>query len=398
MRSRSLVLVLCAALSLVWLGACKKSLTPPAEEDVLDGPLSELSQPELAQFFRGDVAFNEVFTAASGLGPIFVASSCAGCHAGDGKGHLSTQLTRFGQRDSSGNQFLHLGGPQLQNRALPGFRPEEIPLGASFTRLTAPAITGLGYLAYVSDADLLANADPYDANGDGISGVPNWIYLPSYVQSSTDAVSRNGRYIGRFGKKASAYNLLHQTVNAYNQDMGIASAFAPKDVTTGNDIEPEVSLKSIQDLVFYLHTLKVPLQRNAEDGEVQAGKNIFRQLACNACHKEEFKTGYAPVAALSNKVFYPYSDFLLHDMGPGLDDGYTEGTASTAEWRTPALWGLGLSANSQGGNYFLMHDGRARSIEDAILLHGGEGEKSKNLFSALSAADKTALIKFLESL
>jgi CxxC motif-containing protein (DUF1111 family) len=332
------------------------------------------------------------------LGPIFVASSCAGCHAGDGKGHLSTQLTRFGQRDSSGNQFLHLGGPQLQNRALPGFRPEEIPLGASFTRLTAPAITGLGYLAYVSDADLLANADPYDANGDGISGVPNWIHLPSYVQSSTDAVSRNGRYIGRFGKKASAYNLLHQTVNAYNQDMGIASAFAPKDVTTGNDIEPEVSLKSIQDLVFYLHTLKVPLQRNAEDGEVQAGKNIFRQLACNACHKEEFKTGYAPVAALSNKVFYPYSDFLLHDMGPGLDDGYTEGTASTAEWRTPALWGLGLSANSQGGNYFLMHDGRARSIEDAILLHGGEGEKSKNLFSALSAADKTALIKFLESL
>jgi CxxC motif-containing protein (DUF1111 family) len=191
---------------------------------------------------------------------------------------------------------------------------------------------------------------------------------------------------------------MHQTVNAYNQDMGIASAFAPKDVTTGNDIEPEVSLKSIQDLVFYLHTLKVPLQRNAEDGEVQAGKNIFRQLACNACHKEEFKTGYAPVAALSNKVFYPYSDFLLHDMGPGLDDGYTEGTASTAEWRTPALWGLGLSANSQGGNYFLMHDGRARSIEDAILLHGGEGEKSKNLFSALSAADKTALIKFLESL
>jgi CxxC motif-containing protein (DUF1111 family) len=398
MKSRYFYFFLLAALPLFILLSCKKSLTPPADEEVLDGPIQNLSTPEIAQFLRGDVAFNEVFTAETGLGSIFVASSCAGCHAGDGKGHLSTMLTRFGQSDSTGNKFMHLGGPQLQHRALPGYAPEQIPVGASFTRLNAPAVTGLGYLSFVSDADLLALADPYDANGDGISGVPNWIQLPAFVAPNPEAITRNGKYIGRFGKKASAYNLMHQTVNAYNQDMGIASYYENHDVATGMEVDPEVSIKSLQDLVFYLHTLKAPLQRNIDDEAVRSGKEVFTKINCGACHVEKLKTGNSPIAVLANKEFYPYSDFLLHDMGSSLDDGYTEGTAATAEWRTPALWGLGLSADSQGGQFFLMHDGRARSIEDAILMHGGEAEQSKMKYMNLSANDKEALLKFLKSL
>jgi CxxC motif-containing protein (DUF1111 family) len=110
------------------------------------------------------------------------------------------------------------------------------------------------------------------------------------------------------------------------------------------------------------------------------------------------KTANSPIAALSNKTFYPYSDLLLHDMGPALDDGYTEGSAETYEWRTPPLWGLGLSTSSQGGNYFLMHDGRARSIDQAIILHGGEATTSRNNYQSLSQTEKDKLIKFLESL
>lgn len=345
------------------------------------------------------MAFNdEMFTEQTGLGSIFVASSCGSCHAGDGKGHPFTTLTRFGQTDSIGNRFLHLGGPQLQNRALPGYTPELIPAGATFSKFTPPANTGLGFLELVSDADILAMADPNDINGDGISGVPNYEYLPSFITPFNNAIPRNGKYIHRFGKKAAAYNLLHQTVNAYNQDIGITSTFAPKDVYSGMSIDPEVSDRTVQHVVFYLQTLKAPVQRNQNDPTIMLGKNIFMQTGCESCHKQTLQTRFSNIAPLSNKIFHPYTDLLLHDMGPGLDDGYTEGSAKTNEWRTPPLWGLGLSRNSQGGQYFLLHDGRARSIEEAILLHGGEATVSKNKFSQLSSADKQALLKFLESL
>lgn len=380
--------------------SCEK-LAPhePAEDEILDGPVEGLSNQQYAQFLKGDIAFNdEVFTAQTGLGPIFVANSCGSCHAGDGKGHPFTTLTRFGQIDETGNQFLHLGGPQLQNRALPGFTPEQIPAGATFSKFTPPAVTGLGFLTFVSDSDILAMADPNDADGDGISGVPNWIDVPAFVAIRQNAVSQGGKYIGRFGKKASVYDLLQQTVNAYNQDMGITSLFNPVDVYSGLEIDPEVSTQTIHNVVFYLQTLKAPIQRNQNDAQVIQGKNIFNQINCAGCHKPTLKTGYSPIAALSYKTFHPYTDLLLHDMGSGLDDGYTEGNAKTYEWRTPPLWGLGLSPNSQGGQYFLMHDGRAKSIEEAILMHGGEATNSKTQYQNLSQADKDALIKFLKSL
>ena len=180
--------------------------------------------------------------------------------------------------------------------------------------------------------------------------------------------------------------------------MGVTSLFEPIDPYSGLEVDPEVSTQTVHDVVFYLKTLKAPIQRNQDDPDVLAGKQIFSDIQCASCHTPTLTTGFSPISALSNKEFHPYTDLLLHDMGPGLDDGYTEGYALTSEWRTPALWGIGLSKDAQGGSYFLLHDGRAMSIEEAILLHGGEAQQSRDNYNQLSEAEKELLIKFLESL
>jgi len=380
--------------------SCSKLLpNAPAEDEILDGPVEGLTPEQNKRFLRGDVAFNdEIFSQANGLGPLFVNNSCGSCHAGDGKGHPFTTLTRFGQSDTVGNTFLHLGGPQLQHRSIIGFQSEQVPAGAAFSSFTPPANTGLGFFEAVPDATLLALADENDADGDGISGRANWITVPQYSSIRPGSIVRNGKYIGRFGKKAAVYDLLQQTVNAYNQDMGINSTYEDISTYNGQQADPEVTNQTVQDVVFYLQTLKAPVQRNQNDPEVQAGKQIFININCGKCHVPELKTGNYPIAALANKSFFSYTDLLLHDMGPGLNDGYTEGTALTAEWRTPALWGLGLSQNSQGGQIFLMHDGRARTIEQAIELHGGEASNSKQGFQQLNNTQKAQIIKFLKSL
>jgi CxxC motif-containing protein (DUF1111 family) len=371
----------------------------PPDDSLLDGPVPGLSESENIRFLNGDIAFNdEVFTTGNGLGPLFVANSCGSCHPGDGKGHPFTTLTRFGQFDDTGNQYTHLGGPQLQNRAIPGYQPEQLPPGIAFSKLTPPANTGLGYLDAVSDEEILAWADPDDANGDGISGVPNLIEMKDYLHARPNSVEINGRYIGRFGKKGAAYDLLQQTAQAYNEDIGITSTFEPVDTHSSLATDPEISDQTIQDVVFYLKTLKAPISRNVLDDQVKAGKEIFLDIGCGSCHRPEMKTGMSSIAALSEKTFYPYTDLLLHDMGPELDDGYTEGTAKTSEWKTPALWGLGLAKFSQGGGYFLLHDGRARSIEEAIRMHGGEGSMSRENFESLTDSDQQKLITFLENL
>lgn len=383
-----------------WLVSCEK-LEPgaPAEHDLLDGPVEGLTYSESRVFLAGDVAFNdEVFTSDNGLGPLFVATSCASCHAGDGKGHPFSTLTRFGQSAPGANMFLGLGGPQLQHRALPGFEPEKIPPTASFSKFTPPANTGLGFLELVPDEDIQAMADPDDLDGDGITGVPNWITPPDFVPLFPTAIIQDGKYIHRFGKKAAAYSLLHQTVNAYNQDIGIASTFAPFDTFSGLEVDPEITTQTINDVVFYLQTLKAPIPRNQDDPNVGLGQEVFGKINCSGCHVPTLKTGYSPVEGLSNTEFHPYTDLLLHDMGPNLDDGYTEGNAETYEWRTPPLWGLGLARNSQGGELFLMHDGRAGSLEEAIMMHGGEAARSRSAFETIPQKEKDALIAFLNSL
>ncbi|MCB0530698.1 MAG: c-type cytochrome [Saprospiraceae bacterium] len=398
MQNSTKILFLAGLLALE-LGCEKTFPSAPEDATLLDGPVEGLSNDQARQFLAGDKAFNaEIFTAATGLGPLFVATSCGSCHPGDGKGHPTNALIRFGQSDSSGNQFLHLGGPQLQHRALPGYGPEQIPAGAPFSKLLPPANTGLGFLEIVPDAEILALADPDDLDGDGISGRPNWVDLPGYLSPRPDAIAQHGKYIGRFGKKAAVYDLLQQTANAYNQDMGVTSTYAPFDTYSGVEIDPEVSNKTVEDVVFYLRTLKAPIARNTANADVAAGKLLFAQSGCASCHTPTLRTGASRITALAFRDIAPYTDLLLHDMGPELDDGYTEGSALSSEWRTPPLWGLGLSKNSQGGEYYLLHDGRANSIETAILFHGGEGAGSRDKFKTLSETERRQLLAFLESL
>lgn len=386
------------AILVVAIGCNKIMPAGPEESEVLDGPIKGLSQEELNLFIKGDEAFGEVFTAQTGLGPIFVANQCASCHPGDGKGSPFVQFTRFGQSDTTGNQFLNFGGPQLQHKAIPGYLPEQLPAGAPMTILVAPAVTGLGYLDAVEDAFIIALSDPNDLDGDGISGRPHYNSIPSYVSLRPNSVPNSGKYICRFGKKGAAYDLLHQTSGAYNQDMGITSLFEPIDPYSGLEVDPEVSTETVHDVVFYLKTLKAPIQRDVDNPDVIAGKNLFDQINCAKCHTPMMQTGYSPINVLSYKEIYPYTDLLLHDMGTELDDGYTEGFALSSEWKTPALWGLGLSKDAQGGVYYLMHDGRAMSIDQAIQLHGGEGAISRSLYNQLTESEKAQLIRFLESL
>lgn len=391
-----MIAVVCAVISLVQ--ACGPTVAEPSA-DVLDGVVPGLSAEQNRRHIMGDLSFNdEVFTSANGLGPLFVASSCGSCHPGDGRGHPSTALIRFGQSAPGENVFLGKGGPQLQQHAIPGFMAETLPPGVSSATFLAPSATGLGFLDAVTDAAILEYADEHDANGDGISGRPNRVRIPDYVVLREGADVAGGLVIGRFGRKASAYNLQQQTAVAYNQDIGITSELEPIDAHTNLRADPEVSLATINNVVFYLQTLKVPPRRNTSATDVIEGEALFTAIGCANCHRPSMTTGASAITSLAYKTIHPYSDLLLHDMGPELDDGYTEHQATTAEWRTTPLWGIGLSTSAQGGRMFLMHDGRAQSINEAIEFHGGEGAKAREQFRALPAHQKQQLVTFLESL
>ncbi len=391
--------------------ACEEVLpNVPAPNTLLGEPIPDISFQQLQNHIKGDEEFGRTFGVLDGLGPIFVSNSCESCHIGDGKGHLSSTLTRFNRADGLDfDPMISVGASQLQHRAITGYTAEVLPTTGikGFTRLTPPAVTGLGYLAAVTDADILAMADPDDANSDGISGVPNYFYPPDFFVPQSFHIKDNlGRYIGRFGKKAGAIDLLQQTANAYLLDMGITSDFLMEDLYnelignhTGDDFpDPEVPASVVRNTVFYLRTLKAPERRDANNPEVLKGEKLFSQIGCGTCHQPTLKTGLSDIETLTNKEFHPYTDLLMHDMGPGLDDNYTEGSARTSEWRTAPLWGIGLAEDSQGDRAFLLHDGRAKSLEEAINLHGGESAKSRENYNGLSAAEKQNLIKFLKSL
>ncbi len=370
----------------------------------------------------GDEAFNRVMSPEDGAGPLFIASSCATCHPGDGRGHPVFNLTRFGRMEAGVfNPMKSHGGPQIQNRAVPGYPPETVPESATgVTRLTPPAVTGLGYLEAVDDATLLALADPDDADGDGISGRVQRIDSSDFIAEivsiealvADDAGGRtrflpeDGKFIGRFGKKGLTINLLHQTVQAYIQDMGLTTDLVPQDLfnvqvggfSTDDVPDPEITSNVVNNVVFYLKTLRPPERRNADDPDVLAGEQLFAEIQCAACHVPTLRTGRSEIRQLDQAEFHPYTDLLLHDMGPALDDGYTEGIASTSEWRTPPLWGIGLAQDFQGGIPYYLHDGRATTLRQAIQYHGGEAAQSREAFDRLSEAEQERLLRFLKSL
>ncbi|MEO6394707.1 MAG: di-heme oxidoredictase family protein [Devosia sp.] len=396
---------------------------------------------------------------SDGLGPLFNARGCQNCHLKDGRGHppasanedavsmflrLSVPPEDAAQQtllDSRGVLLFPepVYGEQLQVFAVPGLKAEgkmaidyadlPVTLGAgSVVKLrkpaysvidlaygpmsdkvmlsprVAPQMIGLGLLEDVAAEDILARADPEDRDGDGISGKPNWV---------RDIVS-GGLVLGRFGWKAGAPSIKVQSASAFSGDIGISTPLVKRPY---GDCTPSESAclampngeqaargageaaDPVLDLVtFYSQNLGVPQRRDVGKPEVLRGKSAFYNSRCVSCHAPKFVTSrQAETDAHKFQLIWPYTDLLLHDMGEGLADNRPEGAADGQEWRTPPLWGIGLTETVSGHTLFL-HDGRARNLTEAILWHGGEAAAARRAFTEMSQSERDDLVAFLESL
>ncbi|MGH2414902.1 MAG: di-heme oxidoredictase family protein, partial [Microcystaceae cyanobacterium] len=262
------------------------------------------------------------------------------------------------------------------------FNNKPLPTQVMTSLRLPPPVFGLGLLEAIPEQTIRNLADPDDKNKDGISGRPNEVWN----------VATKSTAMGRFGLKASSPNLLLQTAAAYVNDMGITNPVFPEaDKTT------DIDQKTLDNATFYVQTLAVPARTLLDNPQVKQGEQLFAQANCAACHVSELRTGNHEVKLLANQTIHPYTDLLLHDMGAGLADKRPDFQASGREWRTPALWGLGLSKTVLPYSGYL-HDGRARTLEEAILWHGGEAEASKEAFRTMSKSDRTSLVRFLNSL
>ncbi|WP_379064685.1 di-heme oxidoredictase family protein [Mesorhizobium sp. UC74_2] len=396
--------------------------------------------------------------ASDGLGPLFNARACQTCHLKDGRGHppegkadATSMFLRLAREASTEEEKAQRAerkvlnfpdptyGTQLQDLAVPGLvgegrmrityveqpvtlgdgtkvslrKPSYVVDGLGYgpmdpaTTLSprvTPAMIGLGLIEQIHPADILANADPEDRDGDGISGRPNIVR-----DELTGELA-----LGRFGWKAQTPSIRQQSADAFAGDIGISTPEVPRhwgdctkaqkaclDMPNGvqERLGPVEAPTPVMDLVtFYSQNLAVPARRDVDKQPVLAGKKAFYEMGCASCHTPKFVTRRdAPNKAQSFQLIWPYSDFLLHDMGEGLADGQAVGDATGNEWRTPPLWGIGLTQRVSGHTFFL-HDGRARNLTEAILWHGGEGRKARDRFAAAGAGERDALIKFLESL
>jgi CxxC motif-containing protein (DUF1111 family) len=413
-------------------------------------PLPGLAREQNLLFFVGNSFFNQNWvsapastTARDGLGPLFNSRSCAGCHFRDGRGRAPISddegVTGFLIRLSIPERDIHganlpepIYGGQFQIDAIEGIvregdveiRYEEFPVTFADGRvvtLRRPTYTllnpqygdfalelmlsprvanqmiGLGLLEAIPEATLLALADPDDADGDGISGRPNYVWDAFNTQMA----------VGRFGWKANQPHLLQQVASAFNGDIGITTSLrALLDCTPSqrdcldapNGGMPEISDDDLLKVVLYSSVLAVPAQRNADDPQVMRGRALFEEAQCSACHTPLLETGIHPlIPQLSHQTIQPYTNLLLHDMGEGLADNRPDFAATGSEWRTPPLWGIGLFETVNGHTNYL-HDGRARNLLEAVLWHGGEAQTSTDFVLGLSLEETDALIAFLQSL
>ncbi|WP_120994540.1 di-heme oxidoredictase family protein [Stutzerimonas urumqiensis] len=413
-------------------------------------PLRRLDFSVGNSFFRNPwVIAPATTTARDGIGPLMNTNACQNCHIKDGRGHPPgpdaassvSMLVRVSIPADEQHQALleRLGnipepvyGGQLQDMANPGvepevrirvdYRPVEVELDdgtqitlrdpelkldqlaygplhpqAQLSARVAPPMIGLGLLEAIPEAAILANADPEDQDGDGISGRANRVW--NTRTQSTD--------LGRFGWKAGLPTLEQQNAQAFASDMGLTSMLATLDDCTEAQLAcrsaahggtPEVSDKLLDAVTFYTRNLGVPARRNVDDAEVLRGKSLFHQAGCAKCHVPTFTTAAEGVEPeLANQTIRPYTDLLLHDMGEGLADHRPEFIANGREWRTPPLWGIGLTEAVSGHTQFL-HDGRARNLLEAILWHGGEAEQAREAVMAFDRDERAALLAFLESL
>ncbi|MGK0239266.1 MAG: CxxC motif-containing protein (DUF1111 family) [Candidatus Pelagisphaera sp.] len=412
-------------------------------------PASNLDPRSFAQFFSGDTIFNtnwvnaaSVVNGRDGLGPLFNTRSCSACHFKDGRGlppekgeipnGLLIRISLPGSDENAAPRAHPIYGNQISVRALPGLLPEatieisykeivgNYPDGSEYriqqpeyridnwgygepdsSLLTsprvAPSVFGLGLLDAIPNEIILAQADPNDYNGDGISGRPNWVKSPS----------KGDRQLGKYGWKANKATIEDQTAGAFQGDLGITSTLFPGENHSPTQADslafpsggsPELIARDLEDIVFYLKTLAPSASRFKDDSAYSTGHRLFTQSQCSSCHTPDFETGSQnEIHALANQRIYPYTDLLLHDMGDQLADNRPDFEANGNEWRTPPLWGLGLTQKVNGHSR-LLHDGRARNTEEAILWHGGEAESSKQTFMKLSANQRKILIDFVEAL
>jgi CxxC motif-containing protein (DUF1111 family) len=411
-------------------------------------PARNLDPADKDRFFIGNSLFNNNWvtppsatTARDGLGPLFNARSCSSCHFKDGRGQppaagqdLVSMLFRLslpGTGAHGGPNPDPVYGDQLSGGAILGVEPEghavlsyfeaasAYPDGEKYSLLVptysvenwaygtpssslmisprvAPAMIGMGLLECIPEADILARVDPDDQDKDGISGRANYVH---------DVRSGAAR-LGRFGWKANQPSVEQQVAGAFVGDIGITSSIFTGDNYTDaeklgslpNGGSPELEDPDLADVVSYSRILAVPARRNWQDAEVRRGSKLFDQAGCAACHVREQRTSStAEPAALASQTIHPYTDLLLHDMGDSLSDGRPDFLATGNEWRTPPLWGIGLFKAVNGHTRYL-HDGRARSLEEAVLWHAGEASASRTRYREMSSRDRQALIAFLNSL
>ncbi|HXX62521.1 MAG TPA: di-heme oxidoredictase family protein [Bacteroidota bacterium] len=402
-------------------------------------PFPTLSGHDLKIHELGDTQFDQTFVAApapvnSGLGPIYNNVSCSSCHhndgigiptAGDPQSALLIRLSLPGADAHGGPLPVPGYGNQLQDKAVLGKSPEGKVIisytyqkysfadGESFELRTpsyslvnlylpqggmlisprlAPPVFGLGLLEAVPEDEILSLATQGAQNG--VNGRPNYVWNP--VTQRTE--------LGRFGWKASAASILEQVGLAYNQDMGITSEYFPTESCAGQSQfdnlsdDPELADSLLVAVKFYVQSLAVPARRNVNDPTVLRGETLFRQVGCASCHSETMITAVnVAFPAVSKQTIHPFTDLLLHDMGAGLADNRPDFQANGQEWRTAPLWGLGLFASVNYPPYYL-HDGRARTLIEAIEWHGGEAAHAKGLFEQMSKSDREALLAFLMSL
>ena len=395
---------------------------------------------------------------SDGLGPLYNARACQRCHIKDGRGHPPED-----GEDTGVSMFLRLSvpdeasdldaevleylanapeptyGTQLQDKSIAGIAAEgrmavsytPVPVelaGGEVVELrkptysvadpaygplhpetqlsprVAPQMIGLGLLEAVPEADILALADPDDADGDGISGRPNRVWSTEFEQWM----------LGRFGHKAGAPTIKEQSAGAFLGDMGLSTPLTPAhwgecsetqtdcrtapDGRTGNDEDLEVPSDVLDLVTFYSRNLAVPERRDLDDPQVLRGKELFYSTGCTSCHTPKLVTHrLEDQPEQSFQLIWPHTDMLLHDMGEGLADDRPEWQATGREWRTAPLWGIGMTETVSGHSYYL-HDGRARSLLEAILWHGGEAEAARETVRMMPPEDRDALIAFLESL
>jgi CxxC motif-containing protein (DUF1111 family) len=378
-----------ALVAMLAAAACRRPLQP-------GDPLRGLSAAERARFDSGRGVFDSTFTPETGLGPLFNASACAECHEDPVSGANGDEVERHAavfNPDSPGlkcDELVAQGGPVFQDSVTPalraalGIHTEPLPPAATTVAArTTPDVFGFGLLDAVPDSAILAHADPDDRNGDGISGRPGRFF--------------DGR-LGRFGRKALVPTLREFNDGAFQIEMGITNPSVPVEGTVGGDPlpagtdptpEPELGARGLELTDAFVRLLAPPAPLK-QKGEARRGRDVFTQTGCPACHVPTLRTGDNPIGALRRKDVAAYTDLLLHDMGPDLAD-ICFALATPSEFRTEPLMGLRLVTQ-------FLHDGRAKTPEEAIELHGGEGSKSRDLFRALPAADRAALVAFLRSL